>query len=200
MTENHPSSEALEQFILGHLSTLEMRDIARHLLSGCSECQQATSQLWEPEDIFEEPELALDLSREEEEACDEYDQVLDRVFGKVAATEALVAEQRKTADKLFEELRQCPAARRHLLLRNSNRFRDRLLCERLIEESHEAGFEDPRLAIDLARLAAALADRLTVEECGGQEFHQGLRARAWAQLGNAFRVNGELTSAEESFA
>ena len=118
MTESHPSPEALEQFILGHLSTLEMRDIARHLLSGCSECQQATSQLWEPEDVFEEPEMVLEteLSREEGEIDDEYDQVLDRVFGKAVATEALIIEQRKTADKLFEELRQYPAARRHQAL------------------------------------------------------------------------------------
>jgi tetratricopeptide (TPR) repeat protein len=204
MTENHPSPEAIELFILGHLSTLEMRDVARHLLSGCPECQQATSRLWEPEDVFEEPELVLGAAfseeDEEEDAADGYDEVLDRVFGKVAATEAIVVEQRKAADKLFEELRQYPAARQHLLLSNSQRFRDRMLCERLIEESHEAGFEEPCLAIDLARHAASLADRLTVEECGGQELHDGLRARAWAQLANAFRVNADLVSAEENAA
>lgn len=200
MTENHPTLEALELFILGHLSTLEMRDVARHLLSGCSECQQATSRLWEPEDIFEEPELILDASEEEEEAADEYDAVLDRVFGKVAATEALVVEQRKTADKLLEELRQYPAARQRMLLSNSPRFRNRTLCERLIEESHEAGFQDPRAAIDWAQLATFLADLLTVEECGGQELRDGLRARAWAQLSNAYRVNADLMAAEENAA
>ena len=177
MTENHPTPEALELFILGHLSTLEMREVARHLLSGCAECQQATSRLWEPEDVFEEPELVLEasFSEEEEDTADEYDAVLDRVFGKVAATEALVEEQRKTADKLLEELRQYPAARQHLLLSNSQRFRDRMLCERLIEESHEAGFQEPRAAIDLAQLATSLAGRLTVGECGGQELYDGIR-------------------------
>ena len=144
--------------------------------------------------------LETELSREEGEIDDEYDQVLDRVFGKAVATEALIIEQRKTADKLFEELRQYPAARRHLLLSNSHRFRDRLLCERIMEESQEAGFEEPSLAIDLAQLAVSLADRLTMEECGGQEFHEGLRARAWAQLGNAFRVNADLNAAEERFS
>lgn len=200
MTEDHPSPEALEQFILGHLSPLEMRDVARHLLSGCCECQRVTATLWEPEDVFDEPELILEIGAAEEEAGDEYDAVLDRVFGKVVATEARVAEQKESADRLFEELMQYPAERRHLLLTNSQRFRARLLCERLIEESLEAGFEEPRQAIDLARLATSLGDRLTVEECGGQELRDGLRARAWAQLGNAFRLNADFASAEESAA
>ncbi len=200
MAEDHPSSEALEGFILGQLAPMEMRDIARHLLSGCCECQQVTSTLWEPEDVFAEPELILKPGSAAEEAVDEYDQVLDRVFGKIAAVEARAAEQKESAGRRFEELMGYPAARRHLLLSNSHRFRDRLLCERLIEESHEAGFEEPRLAIDQARLAVTLADRLTVEECGGQELQAGLRARAWAQLANAFRLNADFASAEESAA
>lgn len=178
---------------------MEMRDVARHLLSGCSECQCVTSTLWEPEDVFDEPELILEAEGAAEAAGDEYDAVLDRVFGKAAATEARVAEQKESADRLFEELMQVPASRRHLLLSNSHRFRERLLCERLIEEAHEAGFEEPRLAVDLAQLAVSLATRLTVEECGGQDFHDGLQARARAQLGNACRVNADFASAEEHF-
>jgi tetratricopeptide (TPR) repeat protein len=200
MTEDHPSPEALERFILGQLSTMEMRDVARHLLSGCCECQQVTSTLWEPEDVFDEPELVLGIESAEEETGDEYDQVLDRVLGKMVATEARVAEQKESAGRLFQELMQIPAARRQLLLSNTPRFWNRMLCELLVEESHKAGFEEPRQAIDLARLATSLADRLTVEQCEGQELHDGLRARAWAQLGNAFRVNADLVSAEESTA
>ena len=200
MTEDHPSPEALEQFILGQLSPMEMRDVARHLLSGCCECQQVTSTLWETEDVFDEPELLLGIESAEEEAGDEYDEVLDRVLGKMVATEARVAEQKESAGRLYQDLIRYPAARRHLLLSNNQRFRNRRLCERLIDESHKAGLEDPRIAIDLARLATSLADLLTVEECGGQELHDGLRARAWAQLGNAFRVNSDLARAEESTA
>lgn len=200
MTEDHPSPEALEQFILGQLSPVEMRDVARHLLSGCCECQQVTSTLWETEDVFDEPELIHGIESAEEEAGDEYDAVLDRVLGKMAATEARVIEQKETAGRLFQDLMRYPAARRHLLLSNNQRFRDRMLCERLVEESQKAGLEEPPLAIHLARLGTTLADLLTVEECGGRELHDGLRARAWAQLSNAFRVNSDLASAEESIA
>jgi tetratricopeptide (TPR) repeat protein len=177
-----------------------MREVARHLLAGCALCQEVTSMLWSPADLFQEPhafamaEIATDASQEG------YDVILDRVFERVLATEAQLADQRSLGRKLYEELLQCPAERRHLLLANSQRFRNRMLCERLIEESHEACFEEPRRAIEIARLAVMAADQLTVEECGGDEGLTGLRVRAWAHLGNAYRIHVDLTSSETVFA
>jgi tetratricopeptide (TPR) repeat protein len=213
--EAHPTPEALEGFVLGQLAPLEMREVARHLLTGCLECQEVTSGLWEPESDISDLEdafaLALAEDREscesgergESEAGDEalgYDSVLDRVFERVVAAESVVVEQRSLAVKLFEELIQIPAERRRLLLVNSGRFRNRMLCERLIEESYEARFDEPRLSMDLADLATALADLLDVEDCGSQETLDTLRARAWAYLGNAFRINFDYTRSEQAFA
>jgi tetratricopeptide (TPR) repeat protein len=45
-----------------------------------------------------------------------------------------------------------------------------------------------------------VADRLTAQDCGGEEALNSLRARAWAQLGNAYRVNAQFPSAERAFA
>src|SRR5437763_9039109 len=106
---DHPTPDALELFILGQLSTTETREIAFHLLNGCSHCQQATSTLWEPADSFEDPTI-LDVVCEEEDevAADGYDAVLDRVFEKVAATEATFAAQRFQAGTLLAELMQVP--------------------------------------------------------------------------------------------
>jgi tetratricopeptide (TPR) repeat protein len=202
MTENHPSPAALERFVLGQLAPPEMREIARHLLSGCQQCQDATGTLWESSDEGEEAQL-LALAAEaagNETAGDGYDEVLDRVFRNVMAAEAVVAEQRAAGCRLFEELMQVPTERRHLLVSNSNRFRNRMLCEQLIDASLQAGFEEPRRSIELARLATLTADRLRVEDCGGEETRDSLRARAWAQLGNAFRVSSDLASAERAFA
>ncbi len=75
-----------------------------------------------------------------------------------------------------------------------------MLCERLIEQSHDDGFNDPRRAIETANLATSVADRLRPEDGGGEEALNSLRARAWAQLGNAFRVNVQLADAESAFA
>jgi tetratricopeptide (TPR) repeat protein len=176
-----------------------MREVARHLLEGCPECQEATAALWEPADVFEDPQ-ALSVELVHEDAREGYDEVLDRVFEKVLATEASFAEQRALGKKLYAELMQCPAERRHLLVSNSQRFRNRMLCERLVEESYETGFADPRRAVEIAQLAVLAADRLGAGECDGEEALAGLRARAWAHLGNAFRINSDLLSSERAFS
>ncbi|HYX23743.1 MAG TPA: hypothetical protein VFC23_06285, partial [Thermoanaerobaculia bacterium] len=200
---DHPTPDALGQFILGQLAASEMREIACHLLNGCAHCQQTTSTLWEPADSFEDPDVfavAPGAAAAEEEAGDGYDAVLDRVFEKVVATEAVFAEQRAQGRGLLAELLQVPAERQHLLVANSQRFRTRVLCDLLVEESHETGFQSPLRALELARLAVLLADRLTARECGGEDVHESLRARAWAQLGNAHRVNSDLAAAEAALA
>lgn len=201
MTEIHPTTEALEGFVLGQLSPMEMREIARHLLTGCQECQEATGSLWEPEEDLDEDLETLSLAEAGSEDLSEgYDDVLDRVFKRVVVAESVLAEQRVASGKLFEELMQVSPERRRLLLGNSGRFRNRMLCERLIEESYEARFEDPRRSIDLAQLATFVADRLRLEDCESQEGLDSLRARAWAHLGNAFRINFDFPSAEQAFA
>jgi tetratricopeptide (TPR) repeat protein len=197
MTVSHPTPEDLEGFVLGRLSLSEMREVARHLMTGCPKCQEITAGLWEPADVFEDPQT---LTLTDEGTHDGYDEVLDRVFEKIVATEARLTDQRSRGQKLYEELMQCPAERRQLLLGNSQRFRSRMLCERLLEESSESFFEDPRRVAELARLAVLVADRLGAEDCDGEEALAGLRVRAWAQLGNAHRINGDLASSERAFA
>lgn len=196
--DHHPSPEALEGFVLGHLSPLEMRDVARHLLTGCLTCQDVTAGLWETEDEHEEA-FAFAMG-EPETSAEGYDSVLDRVFDRVVAAETVVVEQRSLADRLFDDLIQVPPERRRLLLVNSLRFRNRFLCERLVEESYEARFGDPRRSLELAVLATALADLLELEDCGSREALDTLQAKAWAYLGNAFRINFDFTGAEEAFA
>jgi tetratricopeptide (TPR) repeat protein len=199
MTTIHPSPEALEGFVLGQLSPLEMREVARHLLLGCPACQDVTAGLWEPTDVFEDPQVFATVELADEDDRDAYDDVLDKVFEKVVATEARLVDQRAVGRKLFEELLQVPSERRHLVIGNSQRFRNRMLCERLVDESYEAGFSDPRRAVELAQLGVQVADRLEVDEWGGEGALAGLRARAWAQLGNAFRINSDLASSERAF-
>lgn len=201
MTELHPTLEALEGFVLGQLSPMEMREIARHLLTGCPQCQDATACLWEPDELEDVESLALaELSEAGSESSSErYDEILDRVFERVVATESVVAEQRALGHKLFEELMQVPVERRILLVGNSTRFRNRMLCERLMEESYEARFGDLRRSAEMARLATLVADRLNLVDCGCQEVLDSVRARAWAHLGNAFRINQDLTGSEQAF-
>ncbi len=103
---------------------------------------------------------------------------------------------------------QHPPARQQLLVHNSARFRDRMLCERLLAASHDEGFREPARSEQLARVAVAVAERVA-DSCpetavtssipAPSDALAGLRARAWAQLGNALRILADLESAAAAF-
>jgi tetratricopeptide (TPR) repeat protein len=163
-----------------------------------------------------------------------YEAVLDRVFSRVTLEEAGLEAARRRAGGLFEELMHHPPARQKMLVQNSSRFRDRLLCERLLAASHEEGHRDPARSQHLARIAVVVIERLVeVTELteitqltglteptlpmaltGPGELRQprraalgtatadllgGLRARTWAQLGNALRICSDHEGAAAAF-
>ncbi|HYU34948.1 MAG TPA: tetratricopeptide repeat protein [Thermoanaerobaculia bacterium] len=70
------------------------------------------------------------------------------------------------------------------------------LCRYFLRASREAIFQDPAHAVDLARLAVRLSAHLS--EAYHSDWIRDLRARAYAQLGNAQRVLGELKGAEHA--
>lgn len=48
---DHPEPSQLERFLRGQLPRTEVRDIVRHLLTGCPRCREETRRLWK----FAEP-------------------------------------------------------------------------------------------------------------------------------------------------
>jgi len=137
-----------------------------------------------------------------------YDTVLDRVFSRIALEESGIEAARRRADELFEELMQHPPAHQQLLAQNSTRFRDRMLCERLLAASHDEGFREPARSEQLARVAVTVVERvadslretaLEVASPARSEALAGLRARAWAQVGNARRILSDLEGAADAF-
>jgi transcriptional regulator with XRE-family HTH domain len=68
-----------------------------------------------------------------------------------------------------------------------------MLCERLCAESERVAAANAGRALELADLALRVAQRI-----GGAEGFR-VQAYAWAYLGNARRVTGDLASAEDSF-
>jgi hypothetical protein len=71
------------------------------------------------------------------------------------------------------------------------------VCQLLLKEVREQVFSDPAQAVETAHLAVRLAGHL------GNSYHPDwvleLRARAFAHLGNARRVLGELKAADDAF-
>jgi len=201
MTQGHPSRDVLEQFLRGRLPVAEMRAICLHVLRECTECRQITAALWDCEEIEPAETGEQCLAGETGQAApDPYDEIIDRVLREVAARQPAIARDRELARELYDELLQHPSAHQHLLVSNSARFRNRMLGELLLERCHEAGFTDPALATELARLGVSLAEALTAEDCGGTEAWNGFYARAWAQLGNAHRISSRHGEAERVFA
>jgi tetratricopeptide (TPR) repeat protein len=193
MNDIHPARRVLEHFVVGRLSPSEMKEVSHHLLAGCHECRQLTTDLFQQIRVPATPSPSSCATGEPNTTP--YDGVIDRIYRTVLRREAEAAKERSHAQELYDELLRHPAARQQLLIINSARFRNRMLCEILVDEAHEAGFREPSTSIGLARLAVLIADRL--DDNG--EVVAGLKARAYAQLGNALRIASDFADAELAF-
>jgi tetratricopeptide (TPR) repeat protein len=211
VASDHPSRDLLGKLMRGRLPAAETRSVLQHLVAGCTVCRDATAALWElpaaagappdapPDAPIDAAAAASGSAPAADDAGDAYDRVIDRVFRRIRRQDAALQREAAKARELSAELGEHPFPHQLLLVGNSPRFRSRSLCELLLERCHEAGFQDPQRAVDLAHLAVAVAHRLAAEDAP-VEIVRGVQARAWAQLGNALRVSGDHAAAEQAFA
>jgi tetratricopeptide (TPR) repeat protein len=221
MFEAHPTRREIEGFMLGDLSPDATRRVLRHLLADCEHCQETTALMWDvgagapPEktEATDVGDIGLEGARPEGtrdlaepltwEPCTpsgrfDYDWALDRVFDRVRRVNTALVAERQDAEALFIELMHHPLERRLLLVQNSARFQTWGLCERILEKPGEGLGREPREAKELAELAVAVAESMS-SGVYGQALVQDIRARAWANLGNANRVLSDFRSAEQCF-
>jgi hypothetical protein len=92
----------------------------------------------------------------------------------------------------FQDLTPEEAEPRH-------RFLTPAVCDLALARSREAAAAEPGKAMALAELALAIAERLDVAVCGAT-VAQSLTVRAWAHLGHARRLAGDLDGAEWALA
>lgn len=107
-----------------------------------------------------------------------------------------VRRDRRRAATLWKRLAAAKEKGRRLLLERTEGYRSWAVCERLCEESVRAAADDPRRALDLARLALRVAEASTE---GGEAWRLLLQAYAWAFVGNALRVTNRLREAGAAF-
>ena len=113
--------------------------------------------------------------------------------------EIALARSRTEAPDLWHRLEPLSPEARLRLVRADPTFASWGLCELLCRESRLAAPGDVLLSTHLAELAVTVADSL---EDGGpveDRWLYQLRAYAWAHLGNAHRVQGDLRGADEVF-
>jgi len=185
---DHPiSREVLGRFANGVATAAERKMVVRHLLARCGECQSQLQRCWPGPLGSAEPEI--------------YDHYYDAAFKRsVERAVVALASARfgSDAQQLLTELDAHPPKRQETLVRNQQRYWTPQLCAALIDRSHGARFTSTTVMCQQAHLAVLVADNLppalferaAIEDC---------QARAWAALGNALRVSGDLNKAENAF-
>ncbi len=104
-------------------------------------------------------------------------------------------EARARAPFLWERLRGYGRSQQLAIVRENPEFWSWALCELLCEESVKAAADKPKRAMELSDLALVIAGALP-QESGRRSRLQGY---AWAFVGNARRVQGDLQGADEAF-
>jgi tetratricopeptide (TPR) repeat protein len=106
-------------------------------------------------------------------------------------TRERVVRERDAAQGLWDRLRRQRAAEIRTLLEQREDLRSWALCELLCHRSLEAAHDR---AVELAEVAVWLAERIA----GDEAWRLRLQGFAWAHLGNARRVRGDLSSAAQA--
>lgn len=129
----------------------------------------------------------------------DYDLAIDRVFHKVrGCLPALLREIDDSAVLFAELLREAAPRVRWERVLEEERFHSLKLCQFLTDHCREVWFTAPADALDFAGLAVGIARSLDASRYG-RSLVEDARARAWAYLGNVYRILAEYARAEGAF-
>jgi tetratricopeptide (TPR) repeat protein len=187
----HFGKDEIAEFLAGRLDAAGRRRMVQHFLSGCPLCRRRLEPL-----LGEEPWRAAEPVAEEL-----YDEVLNRAG---ATARSLTKRWKKEFEKLERALAlldQVPGGPGDLRFpyRQAQALHGWPLCEALLQKSYEARFSDPKRMLNLAESAASVATNIRLEKYPWPGFVADLQARAFAELGNAYRLNLRFNDAEGAF-
>lgn len=194
MNDDHVSPVELDRFARGAVSAEEACRVIEHLLGGCSRCA------WRLETLLEAAERVGLFDPEIGDAGDDsrqYDTALDRAVARATAELPRIEEEKRQISRALPALREngAHAIARDPRLAGLSRI---ALVEALSTVSFELRFEDPGRMVELAELARDLAGRLAAADHGWARVAD-CQARAWADLGNAYRIAERMEEAQEAF-
>jgi hypothetical protein len=184
LLSDHPTLEDLQAFWRGGLAPEGVRAVVRHLLHGCQRCGSLLAP--QVEAMFGGPP-----GREEGgKAETTYDDVLDRVFVTLSRRDSGAKGRIGWIRDTLAKPPVCATADRGDLPCGPAGFED------LLDRCQALRYDDPGRMIEIARSAAAEADRFARHQ--GRERAADLRCRALTELANACRVADRLREAQDA--
>lgn len=191
----HPTPSELDGFLCGALPPERMAAVVVHLLSGCARCQARLAPIAEwllaGAGEVEEPALAQDGPAGHVEPTADYDAAIDRAMAVALQQAGLLAREREAASGNLAPLVAAFGAG------IPGAAATWPLCERLLEQAFALRHEDPAGMLRLAGYAVVVARFLRADRYGARQVAD-YRARVWAELANAQRVNDDLHAAERT--
>jgi tetratricopeptide (TPR) repeat protein len=171
----HLSDRDVEGFLAGALTGDDLRRVTRHLLAGCEDCRARLPWIQskaEPDDVYG---ACIDRAR--------------RAVRRLKPRLKRDKERRETGVALLRErwFGQLTWPERRSFWE--------VHVDVLLEISFEERYRNPLKMLEIAQTAQQIADR-PEEARYGEALHADLRARAWAELGNAWRVNESFEKAD----
>jgi hypothetical protein len=187
--EGHPDPGTLERYVRGELGREPRRGLELHL-AGCPACQAAVDAIpipagnpGNPGNVVRWQGHRFAARRAAHEQEEERQENLDGVLAALGPIVAAVSRRE------LAELMDAGELRRRALIRDEPRFRSLALCALLQARCRAAWPDDPEAAVESAKLAVLIADRLAAD--GGGQPAEDARAMSLMHLGESFRVAAE---------
>ncbi|MFW6012422.1 MAG: hypothetical protein ACOC92_01790 [bacterium] len=207
MCKTHLDSQTIARFSQRALSFEEEERVLAHLVK-CSTCRSKldsahgeSTELLAPElKAVQRRSAAQSKEIQEQPKIPEsaYGQVLDGLIEEFSRESQQLEAQRAVAGELVKELVELTPEQRCLLIRNSPRFHDWALVERLLGESQAGWSEKPEVSARYAETALEVAEVLQADGFRAQLL-MDLKAEAWSYLANCRRIQSDLYAAQDAF-
>ncbi|HYG63803.1 MAG TPA: tetratricopeptide repeat protein [Thermoanaerobaculia bacterium] len=202
MLTSHPTAEDFNGFLstaTGQGAAARNALVLRHLLADCDTCREQLSAMgWDGRRLdrllylpgaepLERQQVSYDYSAAFAKAERAYEALLDEVRPAEQAVEKMWADLDSRTQE--EQVR---------LVGSERRFQHPEMIRLLVERSHGLRYSDPAKMLHVADLARLASEAATPAVAGNELRLADLRTHSWRQYGNALRISGRITEAEEA--
>jgi tetratricopeptide (TPR) repeat protein len=191
----HLGKEEIEAFLAGRSSQEDRDHLLKHLLTRCEWCLRLFKNMAVPL-MEDEP-----WTQAEEVSEDAYDAPLSRAAAGARRFESRWRKESKRLARARALVDQAGGLGEGFPLRQAQSLHGWPLCEALLSKSFDERYRDPKKMLRLAYDAARVAEHTPAEKYEPSPgFVMDLRARAFAELGNARRINEQFSEAAHDFS